>query len=537
MAPNEFFKEKYDVVIIGGSLTTLTSAIKLAEAGKSVLVLEQHNLPGGCATSYVRGEVEFEASLHEMNGIGTERCPLYIRQEFNRMNIDIDFVRVPEAFDFVTPTEHVVIHGGIDGDYSIPSREIADFCGEKEENGPIFNELMRFFHDCLKIYNSSNYLAMNKKNLFKTVKEDVELVRGAGYSSEEVFKAYKLPKPAIDILSAYWLYLGSPIKDLPFNIYAFILADYLGYGAYIPRHTSYEMSMKLNEKAEELGVQTEYGQRVEKILVRNKKAYGVVTKNGETILADYVICGAYPDAVYSKMIEPKIEVPYKAFKAVNSKEIGVTCFTVVLLLDKPYEELNIKSYSTFYSPEGFDFKKIWDESAYNDGPFKFIVAVCHNVAIPDVSPKGTCIYSMTYCPMPQSFFGVTEENYEDLKYKNAMYFIEEESKRLGVNLKDHIKEIIFETPVSIAHYTGAYQGCIYGYRHTMENHVVARSYLVETEDNYIRHLFFAGAHQINGDGMAPCITHGVQAANKVLKSMKLDLEAAAKKIKKKLTKK
>ena len=518
MKKPQYFKEKYDVIIIGASLSGLTSAIQLAKSGKSVLVLEQHNLPGGCAASYVRGEVEFEASLHEMNGIGSETFPLYIRKEFMDMGVDIDFVRVPDAFNLVTPKIDITLHGGIDGDYGVPAKEIARYCGENEENGPIFKELMRFFKDCLSIYNSSNEIAKKPKSLLKTVKEDIELVRAAGYSTKEVLDSYKIPQTAKDILSGYWLYLGSPVEDLPFNIYSFIIADYLGYGAYIPRHTSYEMALKLNERAEQLGAQVEYGQRVDKILVKDKKAYGVTLKRGDIILADYVVCCAYPDAVYSKMIEPKSEVPSKAFKSVNSKEIGVSCFSVVLLLDKPYQELNIKNYSTFYSPEDLDFHTIW-EAGFTEGPYKFITSVCHNVAIPNISPKGTCIYSMTYLPMPKAFFGVTEENYEEIKYKNAMYFIEQESKRLGVNLKDHIKEIIIETPISIAHYIGAYQGCIYGYRHTMENSVVARS-MVEAKEFYIKNLYFAGAHQLNGDGMAPAILHGLIAARNIEKDIK-----------------
>ena len=38
---------------------------------KKVLVLEKHNLPGGCATSFRRGEYEFEATLHELCQMGT----------------------------------------------------------------------------------------------------------------------------------------------------------------------------------------------------------------------------------------------------------------------------------------------------------------------------------------------------------------------------------------------------------------------------------------------------------------------------------
>ena len=62
--------KKYDCVVIGAGNGGLAAAVKILLAGKSCLVCEKHNIPGGFATSFVRGRFEFEASLHELNGIG-----------------------------------------------------------------------------------------------------------------------------------------------------------------------------------------------------------------------------------------------------------------------------------------------------------------------------------------------------------------------------------------------------------------------------------------------------------------------------------
>ena len=80
---NKFYKEKYDVIIIGASLSGLAAAITLLNKGYDVLVLEQHNLPGGVATSFVRNGIEIEASLHEMMSIGTDKFPLKIKRFFD----------------------------------------------------------------------------------------------------------------------------------------------------------------------------------------------------------------------------------------------------------------------------------------------------------------------------------------------------------------------------------------------------------------------------------------------------------------------
>ena len=165
-------------------------------------------------------------------------------------------------------------------------------------------------------------------------------------------------------------------------------------------------------------------------------------------------------------------------------------------------------------------ERIFGEAA-TDGPYNYITSICTNLANPDATPKGTCIYSTTILPRPEGWLGVTEENYEELKRKNAEYFIDMESKRLGVDLRDHILEIVIESPVSIAHYTGAYRGSIYGYMHTMDDHIVARLQMSEQE-NYIQGLSFAGAHQISGDGMGPAVTNGRKGAKIILDMMEED---------------
>ncbi len=55
---------KVDVIVIGSGMGGLTAAAKLAEAGKRVLLFEQHNVVGGCTHTFVENGAEFETGLH-----------------------------------------------------------------------------------------------------------------------------------------------------------------------------------------------------------------------------------------------------------------------------------------------------------------------------------------------------------------------------------------------------------------------------------------------------------------------------------------
>ena len=69
---DEIIEDTYDVVVIGAGNGGLSATAYLAQKGLKVLLLEQHNLPGGVATSFVRGRFEFETSLHELASFGPE---------------------------------------------------------------------------------------------------------------------------------------------------------------------------------------------------------------------------------------------------------------------------------------------------------------------------------------------------------------------------------------------------------------------------------------------------------------------------------
>lgn len=55
---------KYDAVVIGAGNGGLAAACRMAKAGKKTLLIERHNMPGGCASSFRRGRFEFETALH-----------------------------------------------------------------------------------------------------------------------------------------------------------------------------------------------------------------------------------------------------------------------------------------------------------------------------------------------------------------------------------------------------------------------------------------------------------------------------------------
>lgn len=90
------------ITIIGAGLGGLTSGALLAQDGYKVTLLEQHNIVGGCATTFKRkGGFTCEVGLHEMDGVYSNP---QIKRIFNKLDVynNVAFVKPDEFFSVVT---------------------------------------------------------------------------------------------------------------------------------------------------------------------------------------------------------------------------------------------------------------------------------------------------------------------------------------------------------------------------------------------------------------------------------------------------
>jgi prolycopene isomerase len=84
-------RKQYDVIVVGAGNGGLAAAANTAKAGCKTLLLEKHNIPGGCATSFRRGRFEFEPSLHELCSVGTAEHPDSVYKVFDSLGAKINW--------------------------------------------------------------------------------------------------------------------------------------------------------------------------------------------------------------------------------------------------------------------------------------------------------------------------------------------------------------------------------------------------------------------------------------------------------------
>ena len=493
----------YDVVIIGAGNGGLTAAAELAMNNIKILLLEQHNLPGGFASSFVRGRFEFETSLHELYDWGPDSNKGGTRRLLERYNLDSEFTAVPEAYRLIVKNEDI--------DVVMPFG-IKAYLDAIEEAVPGCRASVRKFFDLAQdIDIATSYLGRSRGRPDQEIliKEHSNFLKTAAYSAEEIENALNIPEKAKSILNAYWLYLGIPTNRVNSTIFTSMVYGYILKGAYIPKFRSHDYTTALDAKIREFGGKIEYNTKAEKILVENGKVIGVETSNGDKIKTNHVISNASPTLTYNKLIHPKSEVPEIAYKEINARRHGISTFVVYLGLDATAEELGLKDYSYFIC-NTMNTEELY-EALHNLETPNVQATICLNNAIPDCSPPGTCIVSITSAFLPGSWDDVQPEEYFTLKNKIAEDLINTFEKATGAPIKEHIEEIEVATPQTISRFTKAYNGVVYGYEPDSWDSIVPRLAMMN-DDKHIEGLEFCGGHGKRAHGYSSSLKDGQTAA-------------------------
>jgi len=488
----------YDVIIVGAGHAGLGCAAALADSGLKPLVIEQHNLPGGLATSFVRGRFEFEPSMHLIPYGSEEKPSVYRKFWTERLNMSESFMPIPDSF-YIAYTDD----DGVDQSHYIPT-PIPKFIEKIEEILPGSNvHLANYFNICKNLAQGLGYFASGKMDPDVLNHDYPVFVEYQGLTVDEAYEKMAMPQKIRDFLDVYWFYFGLGNAHMPSTISAMCLLTMNSETAYMPKHRSHGITAELEKVIREKGGDIWLNTKVEKILVENKKAIGVELENGQKLYSQHIVSNANPDTTYRKLISPKSDVPKEALKLYNSKKMGPSYFVVYLGLDVPYTEIGILDYHHFLS-ESFDTNLMFDATFELKAPMSQ-GSLCYNVAIPDFSPEGTCVIGISALIQGEAFKNVKQSDYQKTKEKIADQLIHNFEKRTGFQIRDHIEEIEIATPITFAHYCDLYQGAVLSYEYT--DLPLLRA-ITEPQEQFFDNLTLVGAFTSEGVGYKNSIKGG-----------------------------
>ena len=316
---NDKTANKCDTVIIGSGIGGLIAGIEFAKAGLNTVIIEQHFQAGGCCTSFKRKGFVFDAGAHIFGGVGNKKSP--IGYYLANLDIGIDYIKF-DPMDLISfPDFSIEIPADVD---SFITNLIEHFPEEE-------NNIIRFFKVTKKLF------------LFFGKPEHPLLLKYKNSTYQEMLDDFFKSKKLKSVLSAQWGYIGVQPEELSAIAMCLTLSSYLFCGAYFPKGGSGAFANALQKKFEQLGGKIYLSSKVDKIIVNNSKAEGVVLNNNRQILkADYIISNADAKHTFMDLIGSEY-IDYEYLDRISKMKESIQLFITYLGVDIEKDELINKS--------------------------------------------------------------------------------------------------------------------------------------------------------------------------------------------------
>lgn len=497
--------KNYDVIVIGAGNGGLSAAAELSISGKKVLVLEKHNIPGGCGTSFRRGRFEFEVALHQLSQMGTPEKKGQLREIFEHYGIldKIDWIEIGTLYKVNLP--------GGEG-ISIPANRkeaektlIARFPEEKDAILKYFEMVYAFSKEssefAQKSSGSKGEPSAVKKLITKALfpKLYPNLAKYGLRSTEDVLNEFFKSKELQLCLSVYWCFMGMSPERFPFSILARCTALYIEDKPFYLRGGSQMISQALADVIVANGGEIKYNSAAVEISIEKGTAVGVIDSNGEEYKTKKIISNISPEITYGKLIK-KENLPQAAVEYLKPYTVGISSVVAFFGLDCTPEEIGFTdSFNLIY--ENLDANKSFEEAYKLLPETDPMVATCYTVDDPLVSPEGTSIITAGSLKYGTPWENLSPDEYYEMKYKAEEIIVERLEKRFP-GFREHIEEVEIATPLTFMRYLGHPGGAIYGYEQDLKSSV-----FFFPRDTFIKNLTFASGW-VNICGFGPNYIYG-----------------------------
>ncbi len=513
--------EQYDVIVIGAGVGGLASAALLSRAGKRVLILDQHYVPGGNCTSFKRKNWEFDVGLHYVGDCHEggliprvlEACGV-TDVNFQPMSKDLERLQFPD-FEFTIPASRP----------EFERRLVERYPSEKKG----IRKYFRFLEQCEGAAKAD--MAGSLLNRLWSIVTAPMLIRYANRPIGDVIDACTSNQELKAILVAQnGTYSLGPSR-VSSVLHAGLQNHYFQSGGWYPEGGGQHMANRMAVAIEQAGGQLRLVTSVEKIEVENGRAVGVTFENKHlgrrTVRAEHIVSNADLKKTVLELVGPEHFKPNYT-QTVTSYEMALPLFIVYLGLsiapeDLPYENGNQ------WLLDRTDFDADYAQLENGEMPEKPWIYIStsslkdpHNKS---VAPAGHAnLEVMTVVPRDLAFWGVTLEEVKNGTYKDSPKYqavkqqltdaCVAQAERLIPGMTGHIVLQEAATPMTHARYVRSSEGSCYGLSALPSQFLQARP----GAKSPLAGLFYCGTNCRSGHGIMGSMVSGVHAADAILRN-------------------
>jgi all-trans-retinol 13,14-reductase len=508
-----------DSIIIGSGAGGLSAAICLARAGQRVLVLEQHNVPGGWCQSFYLNGYRFTPGVHYIGLLekGESTSDLY---EGLGIANDLVFFRMNTAGyeHYWIGDERFDIPADFDELYKSLSARFPD---EKKALAKYLNTVRDVSRQLQLIPKMNGFW----DNL--TIPWRVRHLGKYGLFSLKKVNDWYIKNPLLKkVLNMQCGDHGLPPAKASFPLHCAVMNHYFN-GAFYPMGGGGAIVKAMINVIKKHGGKVQTSRRVKHILLEEDKkirAVGVELENGEKIYAKRIISNTDPGKTYLDLVGAANLSPGLLNKLDKTK---YSCSSLLLFLtvDMDVRKAGMDSGNIWLMSDK-DLDDIFEEMMKTDitpgDEFPGMLISCTTLKDPaSFDGRYHTIEAITFISHESfnQFKGESRHSQEYTRFKEHLMqkIINSLEKVLpGISSKIVHKEL--GTPMTNEFYINSTNGCVYG---TEKSFRQTGPFAFKTESE-IENLYLCGA-SILSHGVAGASYSGVQTAAKILKCNQDDL--------------
>ena len=477
------------ISVVGAGIGGMSAAARLAKQGHQVTVFENSDQSGGkCRTEWF-GDYAFDT------GPSLLTLPAVFRDLFlktgKRIEHVLDISPVDPAFNYNFADGSKVTFPNLSNPKTYQEIEKSFGISASQSWRQIIERSEKMWEASRDSFIESELTSiwplLLRKNLINQINQISPFT-----SLRSLSEKLNLDPHLKMIIDRYATYTGSDPRSAPAVLLTIAFVEST-FGAWHIKGGIGQLSVALEQRCRDLGVDFKFKSLVTKILVERNKVEGVVLSEGKIIRSDLVVSNSDAEYTFNSLIGNEVSSARGERRKLKSATKSLAGFSLLLGLDnKKSKPVDVKHHNVYF-PENYDleFDQIFTQKVPVTDPTIYLCAPKDSSMVKGADKEAWFVLVNAPRHEPESGW-----DWKDGGQEYAQKIISKMDD-LGLNVTNRLDFMEYRTPADLENYAMAPGGSIYG---TSSNSPVS-AFLRARNRSKVKGLFCVGGSAHPGGGL------------------------------------
>jgi phytoene desaturase len=477
------------ISVVGAGIGGMSAAARLAKQGHQVTVFENSDQSGGkCRTEWF-GDYAFDT------GPSLLTLPAVFRDLFlktgKRIEHVLDISPVDPAFNYNFADGSKVTFPNLSNPKTYQEIEKSFGISASQSWRQIIERSEKMWEASRDSFIESELTSiwplLLRKNLINQINQISPFT-----SLRSLSEKLNLDPHLKMIIDRYATYTGSDPRSAPAVLLTIAFVEST-FGAWHIKGGIGQLSVALEQRCRDLGVDFQFKSLVTKILVERNKVEGVVLSEGKIIKSDLVVSNSDAEYTFNSLIGNEVSSARGERRKLKSATKSLAGFSLLLGLDNSKSKPVDVDHHNVYFPENYDleFDQIFTQKVPVTDPTIYLCAPKDSSMVKGADKEAWFVLVNAPRHEPESGW-----DWKDGGQEYAQKIISKMDD-LGLNVTNRLDFMEYRTPADLENYAMAPGGSIYG---TSSNSPVS-AFLRARNRSKVKGLFCVGGSAHPGGGL------------------------------------